>query len=74
MGSRQEIRVLLVQVAEALRGYLLIAFLAGLYFVVLTPTALVWRWVLRRSLFRARGGWIKVNEATDTPDLFSRSA
>lgn len=74
MSSRQCLSALMERVAGVLRGYFLRVLLAGLYFLILTPFAFVWRWFLRRSLFRMRGGWVKVNETTDTPGLFSRSA
>jgi len=73
MGLKRKIKVLLGKLGETPRRYLLGAFLRLVYFGLITPYALVWRWISRQGLKRTRGKWTPIAESTDTPNLFNRT-
>lgn len=70
---KMKIKAGLAWAKAAVSKWLLFVLLGLVYFCVVTPYALVRRWVLRRSLTRSRSSWVVVSESTDQPGLFDRS-
>lgn len=61
------------QLRLTMNQWLLKLVLAGVYFGLVTPYAIICRWLLRRNLYRSRAAWVLVSDSTDTPGLFKRS-
>ena len=73
MVLRQRFKMLWGKLGDKPRRLALGAFLRLVYFGLVTPYALIWRWIGRRGLRRTRGQWTPVAESTDTPGLFNRT-
>lgn len=73
MGMKHQVKTAIARIGEKPRRYLLGMFLGFVYFGLITPSALAWRWVGRRGLKRSRAKWEPVAESSDTPNLFNRT-
>lgn len=73
MGLKQRLKMFLDKLGDKPRRYMLDAFLRLVYFGLVTPYALAWRWLGRRGLRKTRGQWTPIAESTDTPNLFNRT-
>lgn len=73
MGMKRQVKTVVARIGEKPRLYLLGVFLQLVYFGLITPYALAWRWLGRRGLKRSRAKWEPVAESSDTPNLFNRT-
>jgi hypothetical protein len=73
MGMKHQVKTAIARIGEKQRLFLLGVFLGLVYFGLITPYALVWRWLGLRGLKRSRAKWEPVAESSDTPNLFNRA-
>jgi hypothetical protein len=60
------------EAARALRGAALVFLLKAIYYLFVTPYALVRRVLLRKSLYRAPSGWVANPQSTADRSLFDK--
>lgn len=70
---KHQVKKAVAKIGENSRQYLLEIFLGLVYFGLITPYALAWRWLGRQGLKRSRAIWMPVAESSDTPNLFNRT-
>jgi len=68
-----KIKLVLDWLKSITRKWLLLVFLSAVYFGLVTPCAIIWRRLLRRSLFWSRAAWVNVSESAYKPNVIVRS-
>ena len=60
------------QTASALRERSLVFLLQAVYYLLVSPYAIIRRLLFRRSLYRARSGWTPNRQTTADPDIYDK--
>lgn len=72
MARTTRLKAIPLKIGGEAKRYLLEVFLRAVYFGFITPYSLVWRLLGREKLKGSRAQWVRVQQSSDTPDLFER--